>query len=544
MTQTLKIKLDVTTFYSSLGLTSSATDAEVQKSYRKLARELHPDKSKSDSAAELFKVINNAYSILMDREKKLRYDSTLVAKGLTEYKPRNNCHRYDGLTGGAGEDFHKDENNLKTPQKNRPSKNYNHRPYEQQPYGFGTGNEAHPTFNSHSRVPIFQSFNLKNYQRNQRSPHKSETKTEKSSSIFNNKNNGTPPHHINTEDISEKRSEPPKSEEKESSDENGTAVRSKLHKANSSDPFEHLPGSPFANNRHRHYARTKHEARTHERRSVSPVKRASNTEGADMSESWDTLKNILSNFKDEEKKLKTEKNEIELTVDSIKAAKIRKAESQSIKLDDLKDSLPIDNDLFDMRKVSDTLNTVPVIKKAKLNFKEESPEIDMNSSESKGHHHSRQNESAASKIPTNLEENLYMPVNQPLPKIYRPEIIPLHQYKITSKAIDLDLPAMPNFQCNVLNKSQMERCKQYVKEFNAKSNFLKQELLQSLSERLEADKILGDKLLKVENAGNWVSCKDFDFEVVSKLAEINSRQRIVAQSFANLLNNLYKGSPQ
>ncbi|KAI8975592.1 hypothetical protein BDF20DRAFT_914486 [Mycotypha africana] len=57
--------------YRVLGLTSSASLEEVKKSYRKLAREYHPDKNKN--GAEKFKEINDAYSILSDPERKRNY---------------------------------------------------------------------------------------------------------------------------------------------------------------------------------------------------------------------------------------------------------------------------------------------------------------------------------------------------------------------------------------------------------------------------------------------------------------------------------------
>ena len=47
MSQVIEPQLDRTTYYSILGLTSNATSSEVHKSYLKLARLLHPDKTKT-----------------------------------------------------------------------------------------------------------------------------------------------------------------------------------------------------------------------------------------------------------------------------------------------------------------------------------------------------------------------------------------------------------------------------------------------------------------------------------------------------------------
>lgn len=62
-------------YYSILGLTKSASQEDIAKAYKKLARENHPDRNPGDKAAEArFKEVQNAYDVLNDPQKKANYD--------------------------------------------------------------------------------------------------------------------------------------------------------------------------------------------------------------------------------------------------------------------------------------------------------------------------------------------------------------------------------------------------------------------------------------------------------------------------------------
>src|SRR5687767_13152842 len=61
--------------YSQLGVKRDATEADIKKAYRKLAKELHPDKNKGNpKASERFSTVTRAYDILTDKSKRAQYD--------------------------------------------------------------------------------------------------------------------------------------------------------------------------------------------------------------------------------------------------------------------------------------------------------------------------------------------------------------------------------------------------------------------------------------------------------------------------------------
>ncbi len=72
-------------FYATLGVSKSASEAELKSAYRKLAREYHPDVNKSPEAAVKFKEVSEAYQVLSDPGKRSTYDQF----GSAAFEPGN-----------------------------------------------------------------------------------------------------------------------------------------------------------------------------------------------------------------------------------------------------------------------------------------------------------------------------------------------------------------------------------------------------------------------------------------------------------------------
>ena len=75
-------------FYKVLGVEKDVSEAELKKTYRKLAREFHPDSHPGDKAAEdRFKEISEAYSVLADPKDRAEYDEIRAMGGGARFRP-------------------------------------------------------------------------------------------------------------------------------------------------------------------------------------------------------------------------------------------------------------------------------------------------------------------------------------------------------------------------------------------------------------------------------------------------------------------------
>ncbi|MGZ6327296.1 MAG: DnaJ C-terminal domain-containing protein [Candidatus Limnocylindrales bacterium] len=90
-------------YYATLGVPRSASQADIKKSFRKLARKYHPDVNKGDAAAEQhFKEVNEAHEVLSDPEKRKAYDALGANWEQYQRAARGGAEPFAGFGGFGG----------------------------------------------------------------------------------------------------------------------------------------------------------------------------------------------------------------------------------------------------------------------------------------------------------------------------------------------------------------------------------------------------------------------------------------------------------
>jgi len=98
--------MDYKDYYKILGVDRKASDDEIRKAYRKLAKQYHPDYNPNDKQSEdRFKEINEAYEVLSDSKKRSHYDR--LGSDYSQWQRRGNpgdfnWDQYGGFPGGSG----------------------------------------------------------------------------------------------------------------------------------------------------------------------------------------------------------------------------------------------------------------------------------------------------------------------------------------------------------------------------------------------------------------------------------------------------------
>lgn len=515
--------LDETTWYSVLGLTSQASDVEIRKSYMRLAKRLHPDKSKTEGTAELFKIVVNAHSTLTDSEKRRQYDNELRRKHLYEYNiPKAASHK--SKSGG-----------------NKPNVRKS-KPYGEQPYGFGSASNKSKDgkTSNKSSVPIFQSFNLKTYQRKHN--HKQEMETEQQNyrqSAFrapeentetNNTGNQeeetstTTPHtfpDVEMESARTKTAPQPTHRRQPSHLEEEDATENTKRSKVAAETTKTAGSKVHLYHDFRRAARHKAGLRDQVHRSVSPVKTPEiKRMDPTLKDSFTSGINVVINQMYENiQKTSREASPTDTDSEMVDAASPPKrapeemGTSESIPLDDV-----YQEGSFDMKDIDDTLDSIRLTKKTRLPTSDQAQ-----------------------------TENLHEPVNYTLPRVYKRESLssadnfgmdgPLEE-------MDVTIPQPPILPLGIgqsLGAYELELLRNETAVFCERCNSVKAQLLRKYSSRVRYDQEHSSQLFKVENFAALNEGNRINTSIMNKIREVEEIQQVAIQQLLAANRPLHNG---
>ncbi|SMN22320.1 similar to Saccharomyces cerevisiae YJL162C JJJ2 Protein of unknown function, contains a J-domain, which is a region with homology to the E. coli DnaJ protein [Maudiozyma saulgeensis] len=518
--ETKLLSLDETTWYSVLGLTTAATDVEIRKSYMKLAKLLHPDKSKSDSSAELFKVVVNAHSILTDTGRRNEYDTLLRSQNLYHYDPLGT----------------KSSSSLKQARNNQPRKA---KSYDKQPYGFGFSDKKRENGNTSppkkSSVPIFQSFNMKNYQR---SYNKKEEMNEERKEYMSNKFRDTPveqPSAVDNEsdskrtmdedivltDNEKETHETPTDETINTNEKDDIEINEpqNMHKRTKMGvPLpknENSKDTGFTSWNHdaRRSARNKSEIRQQARRSTSPVKNTPLT-NSDLHDTFtcginEVINKMYNSMRNGSSESPSSPSPSENTYEEPRLSSKRGQPSTTSTTDINEERVDLDP-IFNMGNMNDTIRSIPMSKKVKL------------STEYNG---------------TTRTESIHEPVNQTLPRYYKKDSMSMKETfsinRLNEMMVDIPHFILPEIMENI-TLYQLETIRQELTNFNQICNEIKNKLLELYSNKIKHDIAHNSKLFKIENQHFLQEGNNYNNIIINKIYEIEQAQHTAIEQYLKI----------